>query len=543
MTAIARPPEMVPLIPDNAPFSAEQRAWLNGFFAGLVGFDAGTAVPIALPRAQGETGAAAAAEFDDGAPWHDPAMPLDERMALAEGKPLARRLMAAMAQQDCGQCGYLCDSYAKALAEGAETKLNLCAPGGKDTHRAVKRLMEDAGTGAAGVAAPAPTETPTARSVVAAPKPAALPGYSRDLPVEATFLAARRLNGEGSAKETLHVEWRLPDGLDYVPGDSFGVFPVNDPGLVDQIIATLGMPAEFPIMGKTLRAALIEDYALSPAPDMLFELISYVTGGDKRQKARELARGGDPFGDAATLDVLATLEHFPGLRVDPEAFLECLEPLQPRLYSISSSPRTAPGILTLTVDVVRYDVGERTRLGVASTAIADRWRPGDRVKVFVSKAHGFALPADGAVPIVMIGPGTGIAPFRAFLEERAATAATGGAWLFFGHQREASDFFYRDELEAMAGKGLLSRLSTAWSRDAGPKTYVQDRMREAGAELHAWIERGAHVYVCGDAKRMAADVDKALAEIIAAHAGVSADEARARVKALAAAGRYQRDVY
>lgn len=545
MTAPTRPPVAYPLIPETAPFDAAQRAWLNGFFAGLIGFDAGTA-PVDPGAAAADAFAPAAPE-DDGAPWHDPAMPMDERMGLAEGRPLPRRLMAAMAQQDCGQCGYLCESYAAALAAGTETKPNLCQPGGKDTLRMVKRLMEEAANApppAGAGAAPAPAPSSAASALPSgADKPAARPGYARDCPVEATFLSATRLNGPGSAKETLHVVWRLPEGLDYRPGDSFGVFPRNDPALVDAILERLGLPADFPVAGKSLRAALIEDYALAPAPDMLFQLISYITGGDKRANAKALAAGGDPFGDAETLDVLAALDHFPGIRPDPEALLECLEPLQPRLYSISSSPNAAPGELTLTVDVVRYPIGERTRLGVASTGIADRLAPGDTVKVFVSRAHGFALPADGATPIVMIGPGTGIAPFRAFLQERLATQATGPAWLFYGHQKETCDFFYREEFEGLLSQGTLTRLSTAWSRDAGPKTYVQDRMREAGAELWSWLERGAHVYVCGDAKRMAADVDKALVEIAATHGGLDPAAAKARVAALAAAGRYQRDVY
>ncbi|KPL53826.1 sulfite reductase [Prosthecomicrobium hirschii] len=543
MTAPTRPPVAYPLIPETAPFDAAQRAWLNGFFAGLIGFDAGTA-PVD-PRAAAADASAPPATADDGAPWHDPAMPMDERMGLAEGRPLPRRLMAAMAQQDCGQCGYLCESYAEALAAGTETKPNLCQPGGKDTLRMVKRLMEEAASAppSAG-ASPAPAPSPAASALPSgADTPAARPGYARDCPVEATFVSATRLNGRGSAKETLHVVWRLPEGLDYRPGDSFGVFPRNDPALADAILDRLGLPADFPVAGKSLRAALIEDYALAPAPDMLFQLISYITGGDKRANAKALAAGGDPFGDAESLDVLAALDHFPGIRPDPEALLECLEPLQPRLYSISSSPNAAPGELTLTVDVVRYAIGERTRLGVASTGIADRLAPGDTVKVFVSRAHGFALPADGATPIVMIGPGTGIAPFRAFLQERLATRATGPAWLFYGHQKETCDFFYREEFEGLLAQGTLTRLSTAWSRDAGPKTYVQDRMREAGAELWSWLERGAHVYVCGDAKRMAADVDKALVEIAATHGGLDPAAAKARVAALAAAGRYQRDVY
>jgi sulfite reductase (NADPH) flavoprotein alpha-component len=228
---------------------------------------------------------------------------------------------------------------------------------------------------------------------------------------------------------------------------------------------------------------------------------------------------------------------------DPEAFLECLEPLQPRLYSISSSPLATPGELHLTVDAVRYEIEGRNRLGVASTFLADRIRPGAPVKVYVQKAHGFALPADTATPIVMVGPGTGIAPFRSFLWHRHAARAPGKAWLFFGHQREASDFFYRDELTALMRDGALTRLSTAWSRDGARKTYVQDRMREDGAELWAWLKQGAHFYICGDAKRMARDVEKALVEIASEHGHMSEAGARDFVAELKAAGRYQADVY
>ena len=198
--------------------------------------------------------------------------------------------------------------------------------------------------------------------------------------------------------------------------------------------------------GKSFRDALIEDYALGLAPDMLFELLSYITGGERRRKAKALAKGEDPDGDAAMMDVLQALEKFAPVHPDPEAFLECLEPLQPRLYSISSSPLATPGELHLTVDAVRYDIAGRRRLGVASTFLADRLAPGARLKVYLQKAHGFGLPADPATPIIMVGPGTGIAPFRSFLWHRAAQKAPGKAWLFFGHQHEATDFFYRDEL-------------------------------------------------------------------------------------------------
>ena len=228
---------------------------------------------------------------------------------------------------------------------------------------------------------------------------------------------------------------------------------------------------------------------------------------------------------------------------DPEAFLECLEPLQPRLYSIGSSPLVTPGEMHLTVDAVRYAVGARTRLGAASTFLADRLAPGERVKVYVQAAHGFGLPADPATPIVMVGPGTGVAPFRSFLWHRRAMRASGKAWLFFGHQRQACDFFYRDELEAFVAGGTLTRLSTAWSRDGDKKVYVQHRMREAGAELWAWLQAGAHFYVCGDAKRMAKDVEAAVVDIAAEHGGLRAAQARSFVEAMKSAGRYQADVY
>ena len=286
---------------------------------------------------------------DDGAPWHDAAMPIAERMTLAEGKPLPRKLFAAMAQQDCGQCGYLCETYSQAIAEGKEAKLNLCAPGGKETSRMLKRLLEE--TPAATVSTATAEPMPRQRQQ-RLPQPG-----SRDAPVEAVFVSATRLNGEGSEKDTRHVVFDLAgSGLSYAPGDSFGLFPKNDPALADAVLAALRVPPDFPVGGKPIRDALIEDYALGLAPDMLFELMSYLVGGERRQKAKLLAKGEDPDGDAATLDVLAVLEKFAPVHPDPEAFVECLEPLQPRLYSIASCPLTTPGQLHLTVDAVRYDM-------------------------------------------------------------------------------------------------------------------------------------------------------------------------------------------
>ena len=537
MNQIIDPPPRIEIIPANAPFSETQRLWLNGFLVGMLGLDGTT--PLSPEQTSAMLGPAG--DGDDGeAPWHDQTMPIADRMKLAEGRPLRRRMMAAMAQQDCGQCGYNCNDYSDAIAGKSEARLNLCVPGGKETARMLKSLYEelDKGPPASKPAAGAATAPPTAPPVTAEP------GRSRDNPAPATFVSRRLLNKQGSEKETWHIDFDLSgSGLDYVVGDSFGIFAKNDLGLVDQIIALLGASHTTEVRGKTLREVLTEDVSLSPAPDSLFELFSYLTGGAQREKARSLAQGEDPDGDAATLDVMAVLQKFSKVRPHPEAFVEALEVLQPRLYSISSSHNATPGKLSLTVDCVRYVVGKRKRLGLASTFLAERIKPGDEVKVYVQKAHGFALPQDPKTPIIMIGPGTGVAPFRAFLLDRKATGAPGKNWLFFGHQRSDCDFFYADELNAMKTSGLLTRLSLAWSRDGAKKFYVQDRMREVGRELWTWLAEGANIYICGDAKRMAKDVERALVDIVAQFGARSTDEAVIFVGELKKKGRFQQDVY
>jgi sulfite reductase (NADPH) flavoprotein alpha-component len=549
---------LAPVLPDNAPFTPEQRAWLNGFFAGLLGFDGAESAPAmaandqALPAADNPP-----ADADDGeAPWHDQTLPLAERMKLAEGRPLRRRLMAAMAQQDCGQCGYTCEAYADAIFLEQEARLNLCVPGGKATARMLKMLYAQMAEPASSANLPAPTPTngtaaKPANGTTGAPKPTEVrPGRSREKPMLATFLGARPLNKKGSEKETRHVEFDLAGtGLDYRPGDSFGVVPTNDPALVDAIIRRLGSSADAEVgdgngHSRSLGAALIEDAALAPAPDALFELLATLTASaEERRTLEAMARGEDADADPDSLDVLAALEMFPQVTPSPKALIAALEPLQPRLYSISSAPAAFPGKIHLTVDVVRWPARGRLRKGVASTFLAERLLPGEGAPIYLQPSHGFSLPPDPVTPIIMVGPGTGVAPFRSFLHERRASGAKGRAWLFFGHQRRASDFFYEDEFAALLKAGTLTLLSTAFSRDQPQKIYVQHRMVEEGARLFRWLEDGAWFYVCGDAKKMAPDVDRALVRIVARHGGRSEDAARAYVADLAAAGRYRRDVY
>jgi sulfite reductase (NADPH) flavoprotein alpha-component len=534
------PPPKVSLLPESAPFTPEQRAWLDGFFVAALGLTDSGITPLSPQDAAAimAGGAAPAVDEDDGAPWHDQTMPMAERMKLAEGKALRRRMMAAMGQQDCGQCGYNCQDYADAIAFKKEGKLNLCVPGGKETLRTLKSLFTELDA--------APALVPAQAEAVASPAATTTTplGRARDNPADAIFLSRKLLNKPGSNKHTWHIEFDLsPCGLDYVVGDSFGIFPTNDQALVAAVIKMLGVPADFSIKGRSLQDVLMSDVSLGLASDTLFQLYSYITGGDRRQKAKALSSGENPDGDAETLDVLATMEKFAPVRPDPEAFIEALDVMQPRLFSISSSLKSNPGRVSLTVDTVRYTIGKRERFGVASTFLGARAAPEQKVKVYVQKAQHFELPKDPATPVIMIGPGTGIAPFRAFLHERMATKAPGRNWLFYGHQRRDYDFFYEDELAGMRAAKVLTRLSLAWSRDDEQKFYVQDRMREVGRDLWSWLADGANIYVCGDAKHMAKDVERALVDIVAQFGARKTEEAIAFVADLKKSGRYQQDVY
>jgi sulfite reductase (NADPH) flavoprotein alpha-component len=295
MTSVS-PQPIVNLVPETAPFSDEQRAWLNGFFAGLVSLDGAGVTALSPEQNAALMPQGAGGDGDDGeAPWHDQTLPMAERMKLAEGRPLRRRMMAAMAQQDCGQCGYNCNDYADKLFDKSEERLNLCVPGGKETARMLKQLYEEIGTAPAMAKAQA-TATP------APAKPATEAGRSRDNPAIATFVSRYRLNKSGSEKETFHLDFDLSAAqLDYVVGDAFGLFPRNDPQLADAVIAALGLKADFQVGGRALRDVLIGDVSLSPAPDSLFQLFSYISGGERRQKAKALASGDDPDGDAAEI--------------------------------------------------------------------------------------------------------------------------------------------------------------------------------------------------------------------------------------------------
>ncbi|MFZ5558469.1 MAG: sulfite reductase subunit alpha [Pseudomonadota bacterium] len=525
---------MATFLPDNAPFTPEQRAWLNGFIAGLLGHGEAAAQPAAT--------APAPADDDGNFPWHDPSLPLVERMKLAGGRPHRRVLMAAMGQLDCGQCGYLCKEYAEAIADGTEKDLTRCVPGGKETAKKLQELVAAAGAApspAAAAAAPQPK----------APPPGAEPGYHRDLPLLAALADSTPLTAPDSGKCVHHVVLRLPEGLAYEPGDSLGVWAQNNPEEVEIILGWLDARGSEPVTladGAVVsaREALTRECDLRvPTAALYWTLAKFARSAREAKALRRLA---DDDADALRLgihEVLNALSRFPSARPPVAELVTALGKLQPRLYSIASSPRAHPGEVHLTVALVSYDLFGRDFRGLASGHFAERLAPGRKVPVFVQRAHGFRLPADPAVPVIMVGPGTGIAPFRAFLEERAATGAGGANWLFFGCQSRERDFLYRDELQGHVERGVLSRLDTAFSREQEPKVYVQHRMRERAAELWRWLDAGAHFYVCGDARRMAADVERALLDIAAAQGGMSAAAAKSWLAGLAKAGRYLKDVY
>ncbi|WP_299968689.1 flavodoxin domain-containing protein [uncultured Roseobacter sp.] len=371
----------------------------------------------------------------------------------------------------------------------------------------------------------------SAAGTASAPEPAAAaPGFDKNHPFMATLMAADRLSGEASAKCVNHIELSLAGGgadLDYAVGDALGVWPLNCADEVAAILAACGFT------GKETVELKFGPVRLRPA---LLTRLDLSTVTPKTLQAWGL-EATEP--DAQVIDILSSGE----VTLDPQTLVNGLRALQPRLYSISSSPKAHPGEVHLTVGEVRYDLQGSPRKGVASTYLGDRLAEGGTIGVYVQKSAHFHLPEDDAVPLIMIGPGTGIAPFRAFLEEREARGAEGCNWLFFGDQHADCDYLYRGQIEGWEESGLLTRKSLAWSRDTVEKVYVQTLLQNDGAEVFAWLEQGAAIYVCGDASRMAADVDRALHEIVVAHGGKTEDEAAAYMDQLVALHRYQRDVY
>jgi sulfite reductase (NADPH) flavoprotein alpha-component len=380
--------------------------------------------------------------------------------------------------------------------------------------------------------------------------------YSKDHPFPARVTENRLLSKPGSGKETRHFVVNLAgSGLRYEVGDSLGVYPENRAADVTELLTLVGATGEelvSPAMLKLpapqpVRSLLTSRLALAAPPRRMIEtLAGKAMAGEEKARLTGLLLPESKDVLAAFLadrEFVDLLAEFPSAKLTAQELVDHMRKLMPRLYSIASSPKVYPTEVHLTVAVVRYATNHRERVGVCSTFLSDRVRVGSTpTPVFVSQSH-FGLPEDGAKDVIMVGPGTGIAPFRAFVQDRVASGATGRNWVFFGDQHRATDFLYEEEWQQWVARGQVARVDTAFSRDQATKVYVQDKMRESAAALWSWLQGGACFYVCGDAKRMAKDVDTALLDVIAQQSGLDAAAAAAYIKQLKKDKRYQRDVY
>ncbi len=588
---------MIPFVPEDAPFSTEQRAWLNGFLAGmfssasasgtekreplriavLYASQSGTAEGLArkltkelkskghaaaLTSLEAYTPKALAAEkyavliastYGEGeAP--DAAQPFYEELCIERFPALQELNYAVFGLGDRHYehfCKFSIDLDGKLAALGAarlcervECDLDIDEPFAQWKEKLLgifNAMAKVESAPAAEIAAPVTAATETQAETAAA--------HGRENPFSAPVIEKRVLTRESSSKVTLHMTLSIRDsGLRYEAGDACGIIPQNDPKLVEEILQRLKLTGqemvEAPGMSVcTVADALLHRLVITRLSRKLIE--RYATAGGCTTllgmlAPEQQAKLEQYIYERGLIDLLVEC---PGVVRTASELTAMLPKLTPRLYSISSSPLAHSGEVHTTVAVVRYNTLGRERGGVCSTLLADRLPVGEQLPIYIQPNRKFRLPADASAPVIMIGPGTGIAPFRAFLHERRALGARGRNWLFFGERSAASDFLYREELEAMAADGHLTRLDTAFSRDQEQKVYVQDRMLEQGPMLWSWLEDGASVYVCGDASRMAKDVDRTLHAIVAQHGGMEQDAAREYVNRLKDEHRYHRDVY
>jgi sulfite reductase (NADPH) flavoprotein alpha-component len=383
--------------------------------------------------------------------------------------------------------------------------------------------------------------------------PAAVGGtteYSRTNPFRATVLENLNLNGRGSDRETRHVEISLEgSGLQYEPGDCLGIFPENHPRLVEELIQAMGWKADelVPVNKngeeRSLKEALTSHYEITVLTKPLLEQAAKLSADSKLQELMAAGREQELREYLKARDLLDLVQDYSFAGVSARDFVAILRKMPARLYSISSSPKAYPDEVHLTIRKVNYESHGRVRYGVCSTDIAERIQPGDTIPVYIHQNPNFKLPQNPETPVIMIGPGTGVAPFRAFLGEREELGAEGKTWLFYGDQHFFTDFLYQLDWQRWLKEGVLTRMDVAFSRDTDKKVYVQHRMLENSKELYQWLQEGASVYVCGDEKKMAHDVHAALEKILEQEGGLSPEEAAQYLARMQQEKRYQRDVY
>jgi sulfite reductase (NADPH) flavoprotein alpha-component len=585
----------IPYIPQDAPFNGDQRAWLSGFLAGLhsrtaIGVE--TSVAAAAPRAAAsvlnvlvgtQTGNAEALAMDIAdaarAQGMQPVVTALDDVSM-DSLGSMKRVIVVTSTYGEGEMPDNAELFWEALSADAAPRLDdmnfavlalgdtgydgFCQAGKLiDTRfeqlggtRMKTRIdcdidFEDVAAAWIGETLPLALaidggNTAVATPVVVEPPARAKQGWGRKNPYSSRVNVNRLLSGSASSKEIRHYEFDLGEsGLDYEAGDALGVVPLNDPKLVGALLERFGVSAEGEVAGldRPVGDALLNMFEISTPSRELVAEIGKRAGHDELS---HILANGDREQLAAFLwskDILDLLNLGEKPVFDIAEFVTFLKPLQHRAYSISSSPLVAQNSVHLTIASVRYRAEGRERGGVCSTYLADRVEADQNAGIFVSPNKAFRVPQDNDAPVIMVGPGTGIAPFRAFLQERQARGAKGKNWLFFGDQHRQSDFIYENELGDMSRDGVLTRLDLAFSRDQAEKIYVQTRMRQNGKALYQWLEEGGHFYVCGDATRMAKDVDDALHRIVIDEAGISAEAASDYVNRLKREKRYLRDVY
>lgn len=588
------------MIPEHAPFPPDQRAALDALLAGLspgqrlwlggyLSADASTAVPAAAPAKAEPLLVLYGTESGNAEALAD----MSAKQAKKRGLKPSVKNMAELSPADLAKAGKLLvivstwgdgdppdtatDFYTGLMQDEIDlggVEFSVCALGdtsyeqfcktGKDVDARLEKLgakrvvpRQDCDVDyeedhAAWLEAALKALAPAAPAAIAAPAvaiPAAAAAFGKKNPFGSELLAKVLLNGTGSKKETWHYELSLEgSGLSYLPGDALAVVPLNAPDMVEGLLkaAQLEGTEKVEIKGvgeKLLADALREDLEVTTlSKAILKKLAATSKSAELESLLAEDAK--DQLKDYLWGRWVAdAIQDFAPKGLSAEALVGILRKLPPRLYSIASSPLAHPDEVHLTIASVRYEAHGLERKGVASTYLSDLVETGQPLKVYTHINKNFRLPDSDDTPIIMVGPGTGIAPFRSFVEHRAETGAKGESWLIFGDQHYTYDFLYQLEWQDHLKNGSLSRLDVAFSRDQPEKVYVQDRIRENAAELYQWLERGAHFYVCGDASRMAHDVHEALIETVESAGGKSRAEAEAYVEALKKAKRYQRDVY
>ncbi|MGN8049035.1 sulfite reductase subunit alpha [Curtobacterium sp. 22159] len=582
------------LIPVDAPFSAAQESWLAGFIAGIAAAGKRTAASaptttvdvlfgtqtgnaefladelVAGATARGLGGRATAldavtpaqlaamshvlvvtstygeGEMPDNAGLFWEALQASTVPRL-EGLRYAVLGLGDTSYDEFCQAGKLLDTRLEQLGatrihDRVDCDVDFEDPAALWSAAVLDRLAAEAGAGAPTTGAGTPTTAAGATGTSRASRPGSQ--WNKRNPYRAPLVVNRLLSSPRSAKEIRHYEFDLgTSGIEYSAGDALAVVPHNDPALVDRLLGHLGADGSAEFDGRPIAEVLRTDREIrTPSKDLVADLVqrapeselaAVVSHGDKHELDRWL------WGR----DVLDLLLDAGGAAPTMEELLPNLRGLQARQYSISSSPLAHPDRIHLTVASVRYGDAHRSHAGVASTYLADRVQADGEVDVYLQPNAAFGVPADDDAPMVMIGPGTGVAPFRGFLHERAASGARGRNWLFFGDQHRDTDFVYEDELSTLQEQGVLDRLDLAFSRDQAEKVYVQTRMLEQARELYSWLEDGAHVYVCGDATRMAKDVEAALLRVVASQRGHGDDDAQAYLADMRRGKRYVRDVY